>query len=58
MTLNAAASLGLAAEIGSLEQGKSADLLILDAPHDRHFVYHWGVNLVASVVRDGSLLSR
>jgi len=57
MTLNAAASLGLATEIGSLEGGKRADLVILDAPDDRHFVYHWGVNLVASVVRDGRLIS-
>ncbi len=53
MTLNAAASLGLAEEIGSLEPGKRADLVILDAPDDRHLIYHWGVNLVAAVVRGG-----
>jgi imidazolonepropionase len=53
MTLNAAASLGFAEEIGSLEPGKRADLLILDAPDDRHLIYHWGVNLVAAVVRGG-----
>ncbi len=56
MTLNAAASLGLAAEIGSLEPGKSADLLILDAPDDRHLVYHWGVNLVATAVLRGRVV--
>ena len=49
MTLNAAASLGLASETGSLEPGKSADVLLLDAPDDRHLVYHWGVNLAAGV---------
>ncbi|MEO8190287.1 MAG: imidazolonepropionase [Acidobacteriota bacterium] len=49
MTLNAAASLGLARELGSLERGKSADVLLLDAPDDRHLVYHWGVNLVSGV---------
>lgn len=53
MTLNAAASLGLASEIGSLEPGKSADAVLLDAPDDRHLVYHWGVNLVAAVVSGG-----
>ena len=53
MTLNAAASLGLAAEVGSIEPGKRADLVVLDAPDDRHLVYHWGVNLAATVVRDG-----
>src|SRR5215472_1374289 len=53
MTLNAAASLGLAEEIGSLESGKRADVVLLAAPDDRHLIYHWGVNLVATVVRDG-----
>ena len=53
MTLNAAARSGLAGEIGSLEPGKSADLVILDAPDDRHLIYHWGVNLAAAVVSRG-----
>jgi len=56
MTLNAAASLGLAAEIGSLEPGKSADLVILDAPDDRHLIYHWGINLAAAVVLRGRVV--
>jgi imidazolonepropionase len=55
MTLNAAASLGLSHEIGSLEVGKSADLVVLDAPDDRHLIYHWGVNLAAAVVVRGRL---
>ena len=56
MTLNSAASLGLAAEIGSLEAGKAADLVILDAPDDRHLIYHWGINLVAAVISLGRLV--
>ena len=56
MTLNAAASLGLAAEVGSLEPGKSADLVILDAPDDRHLIYHWGINLAATVVSRGRVV--
>jgi len=56
MTLNAAASLGLAAEAGSLEPGKSADLVILDAPDDRHLIYHWGINLAATVVSRGRVV--
>ena len=56
MTLNAAASLGLAGQIGSLEVGKSADAVLLDAPDDRHLVYHWGVNLVEAVVMRGSVV--
>jgi imidazolonepropionase len=54
MTLNAAASLGLAAEIGSLEVGKRADVVVLDAPDDRHLIYHWGINLVRAVVARGA----
>jgi imidazolonepropionase len=56
MTLNAAASLGLSAEIGSIEPGKWADLLLLDAPDDRHLVYHWGTNLAAAVVVRGRVV--
>jgi len=55
-TLNAAASLDLAGEVGTLEVGKRADVILLDAPDDRHLVYHWGVNLVESVIRDGRLI--
>jgi imidazolonepropionase len=57
MTLNAAASLGLASEVGSLEKGKSADAVLLDAPDDRHLVYHWGINLVAAIVSRGRVVS-
>jgi imidazolonepropionase len=56
MTLNAAASLGLADRIGSLEPGKAADVVVLDAPDDRHLVYHWGVNSVETVVRGGRVV--
>ena len=56
MTLNAAASLGLAGETGSLEAGKAADLLVLDAPDDRHLIYHWGINLVDAVVLRGRVV--
>ena len=56
MTLTAAASLGLAGEVGSLEPGKAADLLVLDAPDDRHLIYHWGINLVDAVVLRGRVV--
>jgi imidazolonepropionase len=53
MTLNAAASLGLGDEIGTLEPGKSADFVLLDAPDETHLVYHWGINLVSGVCLRG-----
>ena len=56
MTLNAAASLGLAEKVGSLETGKSADVLVLDSRDDRHLIYHWGVNLISTVVMRGRVV--
>jgi len=58
MTVNAAASLGLAGEIGTLEEGKRADLLVLDAPDDRHLIYHWGISLVDAVILGGRVQKR
>jgi imidazolonepropionase len=55
-TLNAACCLGLGAEIGSIEEGKSADLLVLDAPNLLHLAYHYGVNPVATVVKAGRVV--
>ncbi|HSL84288.1 MAG TPA: imidazolonepropionase [Thermoanaerobaculia bacterium] len=55
-TLNAACSLGLGAEIGSVEAGKRADLVLLDAPNVLHLAYHYGVNPVAAVVKDGRVV--
>jgi imidazolonepropionase len=52
-TLNGAHSLRLAGETGSIEPGKRADFVLLDAPSYLHLVYHFGVNLVTAVFRDG-----
>ena len=52
-TINAAASLGRAAEIGTLEPGKRADLCVLDVPNHRHLVYEMGRNPVRAVVCAG-----
>lgn len=52
-TLNGAYSLRLAEETGSIDVGKRADFVLLDAPSYLHLVYHFGVNLVSAVFRDG-----
>jgi imidazolonepropionase len=57
-TLNAACSLGLGARIGSIEPGKQADLVLLDAPNLLHLVYHYGINPVAAVVKGGRLVRK
>ena len=53
MTLNAAASLDAAADIGSLEVGKRGDVILIDGPAVEHLVYHYGVNVVTDVVVAG-----
>jgi imidazolonepropionase len=53
-TLNGAYSLRLAQETGSIEPGKRADFVLVNAPSYLHLVYHFGVNLVTAVFRDGA----
>lgn len=55
-TINAAAALQRDDILGSLEEGKQADLLILDIPDYRHLGYRFGSNLVTHVVKHGELL--
>jgi imidazolonepropionase len=53
-TLNAAWVLGWSRELGSLEPGKRADLLLLDGPAE-HVPYRFGHNPVAAVLVDGRI---
>ena len=55
-TINAAHALRRAASIGSIEAGKSADLLMLSVPDYRELPYHLGVNLVDLVTSRGAVL--
>ncbi len=56
LTLNGAASLQIADRTGSLEIGKDADFLLLDAPSPSHLAYHTGMNIVAEVYKRGALV--
>ena len=55
-TINAAHALGLGAHIGSLEVGKQADVLIVNAPDYRHLAYQFGSNLVQQVIKRGQII--
>lgn len=55
-TINAAHALGLGGLVGSLEAGKQADLVILDAPDYRHVMYEFGGNGVERIVKNGKLI--
>jgi imidazolonepropionase len=54
-TLNAAWVLGWSRELGSLEPGKRADVLLLDGPAE-HVPYRFGHNPVAAVFAGGELV--
>lgn len=56
VTINAAKALRKDKEIGSLEPGKQADLLLLDVPDYRHLSYHFGVNHVEKVIKKGRMV--
>jgi len=56
-TINAAHSIERAHEIGSLEVGKKADIVIFDAPNHKFFPYHYGVNLAEKVFKAGKLVA-
>jgi imidazolonepropionase len=56
-TINAAHSIERAHEIGSIEEGKKADLVVFDAPNHKFFSYHYGVNLAEKVFKKGKLVA-
>ncbi len=52
-TINSAAAISRADQIGSLEPGKQADLIIVNVPDYRHLGYRFGSNLVQTVIKKG-----
>lgn len=54
-TINSAAAIHCQERIGSLEEGKQADIIILDIPDYRHLGYRFGTNLVAHVIKRGKI---
>jgi imidazolonepropionase len=55
-TINAAHAVGCADEVGSLEPGKRADILVLNLSDYREIPRRIGVNQVAMALREGSFL--
>lgn len=56
-TINAAAAIRREGQVGSLEPGKQADILILSVPDYRHLGYRFGTNLVERVIKRGQVYS-
>lgn len=57
-TINAAFSIGIARQAGTLEPGKQADFILLDVPDYRAIPYHLGENLVRAVFKNGAIVYR
>ncbi|MEP7356418.1 MAG: imidazolonepropionase [Anaerolineales bacterium] len=55
-TINAAYAVRLDAQVGSLESGKRADVLLLDVADYRHLGYRYGTNLVQLVIKNGKVV--
>jgi imidazolonepropionase len=55
-TLNAACSLGLGERLGSIEAGKQADLVVLDAPNHHFLTYELARDPVRAVVKRGRVV--
>ena len=54
-TVNAAHVLGRADTLGRLAPGYTADVTLLDAPDWRYLAYHLGGDIVAAVIKDGTV---
>lgn len=55
VTLNAAAAIGMAEQVGSIDRAKQADLVIWDAPDLNYLCYRLGSNLVHTVIKKGEI---
>jgi imidazolonepropionase len=55
-TINAAHALGIGYRAGSLEAGKQADILILNAHDYRALAWEFGINLVGLVMKNGEII--
>ncbi len=56
VTINAAAALDRSDRLGSIEVGKQADLLIFDVPAWQRIIYHYGVNHLNTVIKNGDVV--
>jgi len=55
-TINAAHAINRARDVGSLEPGKKADVVVLNVPSHKFLGYRFGVNLVEKVIKEGKLV--
>ncbi|RMH76011.1 MAG: imidazolonepropionase [Calditrichaeota bacterium] len=57
-TLNSARAIAREKEVGSLEPGKYADIVLMNVPDYRYIPYQYGINHVHMVIRHGHVVHR
>lgn len=57
LTINGAAAIGREKRVGSLDEGKSGDVVLLEFPSYRYLPYHIGVNCVEMVIKNGRIVA-
>ena len=55
-TINAAFAIGQGQRVGSIEEGKRADLVIFDSSDYREIAYEFGSNLARTVIKRGRVV--
>ena len=55
-TINPANSLDIFKDLGSIEVGKKADIVLLDAKNLEYFIYHYGINHTKTVIKNGFIV--
>jgi len=56
VTINAARAINRDHEVGSIEKGKKADFVLFDAPNLSYIMYHFGINHVKNVYKNGKIV--
>ena len=56
LTINGAAAVDRADKIGSIDVGKTGDVVILEFPSYKYIPYHIGVSCVEKVIKNGNLV--
>ena len=56
LTINAACALSRQNEIGSIEPGKKADIIVLAYPSVDFLPYYAGMNIVKTVIKNGKAI--
>jgi imidazolonepropionase len=55
-TVNSAKAIGMENEVGMIDFGKKADIVLMNIPDYKYLPYHYGINHVKMVIRHGQIV--